>query len=851
MNDLRAGARARAVVALLGGTLLILAGVVAAGRAPSGPDDRSAIPPAPRPSGRAEVLCRAALRIAAAQAAHGKDAPEVATRLAEAAQRLWEIEAYADALPLAERALAIRLVTEPASERLAGNLYQVGELHRALGDYAGALRRLQAAHDLWSRRLGSDSPEAATALHYLGVVRRATGDHEAARRLFETALAIRTRRLGPDDPLVATTLIALAGLRADAAKSEPGEASAAARAEAERLLQRAQGIGERRFGPDDPFVARCLAARARLFEPVDAAAARRLFEAALAIRVRALGPEHHLVAGTQADLAALLARTGETPAAEALYREALARSRRALDADHPQVTAILADLARLEWRRGERAAALEDALAAERLARNRFLRTGRGLTDGEALQYEAVRVSGLDVALSAAAEDAPGGGPALRRIADELIRSRALVLDRLTGRQGGTCIDARPGPGLDEVARALPTDSALLAYARYARIEPDGGGTAAYLAFVLRPGGETPGVIDLGDAGAIDTAIDDWSADLSVDPRLRPDPAGPGGEGGTIGRAAGERLRARIWDRLAPLVAGARLVLVVPDGAIARISLATLPVGGGGYLLETGPLLHLLGAERDVTRLLDRPPGGEGLLLFGAIDFDAEVGAPAPDPPAIAPGRFDPLAGTGAEIAAIAAGWRGGGETLARRGAAASVEAFRALAPGRRVLHLATHAWFLADEGAGAERPWSEEAGRSDRRLQRSGIALAGANRPDQAGILTAEEIAALDLSAADWVVLSACDTGRGLLVPGEGVIGLRRAFERAGARTVITSLWPADDGATRAWMQALYAERAAGRSTAEAVRDASLALVADARRQGRGAHPYFWGAFVAAGDWR
>ena len=89
--------------------------------------------------------------------------------------------------------------------------------------------------------------------------------------------------------------------------------------------------------------------------------------------------------------------------------------------------------------------------------------------------------------------------------------------------------------------------------------------------------------------------------------------------------------------------------------------------------------------------------------------------------------------------------------------------------------------------------------------LRLSGLAFAGANRratvrtSDDDGILTAEEVAALNLEGVEWAVLSACDTGRGRIQDGEGVFGLRRAFQVAGVHTVIMSLWSVEDDATRA----------------------------------------------------
>jgi CHAT domain-containing protein len=139
-----------------------------------------------------------------------------------------------------------------------------------------------------------------------------------------------------------------------------------------------------------------------------------------------------------------------------------------------------------------------------------------------------------------------------------------------------------------------------------------------------------------------------------------------------------------------------------------------------------------------------------------------------------------------------------------------------------------------------------------------AGLAFAGANnrtavRSNQDdGILTGEEVAALNLQGTEWVVLSACDTGLGEVKAGEGVFGLRRAFQIAGARTVIMSLWSVDDQAARAWMHALYQGRLQKHlTTADAVHAASVAVLQDRRSKGQSTHPFYWAAFVAAGDWR
>ena len=120
-------------------------------------------------------------------------------------------------------------------------------------------------------------------------------------------------------------------------------------------------------------------------------------------------------------------------------------------------------------------------------------------------------------------------------------------------------------------------------------------------------------------------------------------------------------------------------------------------------------------------------------------------------------------------------------------------------------------------------------------------MALAGANQrqatglDEEDGILTAEEIAALDLSGVEWAVLSACDTGIGEVKAGEGVLGLRRAFQVAGARTLIMSLWPVEDQVARDWMRQLYRARLVlGLTTIDGVHQANLKTLRQRRAKGQ-----------------
>jgi CHAT domain-containing protein len=125
-------------------------------------------------------------------------------------------------------------------------------------------------------------------------------------------------------------------------------------------------------------------------------------------------------------------------------------------------------------------------------------------------------------------------------------------------------------------------------------------------------------------------------------------------------------------------------------------------------------------------------------------------------------------------------------------------------------------------------------------------------------GILTAAEVVTLDLRGVEIVVLSACETGLGQSAGGEGVLGLQRAFQVAGARTVVASLWEVPDEATRALMTRAYENWWSGKqSKLEGLIEAQRRMLKEGvpgpdGKPGRGrTPPYYWAAFVLSGDWR
>jgi CHAT domain-containing protein len=193
-------------------------------------------------------------------------------------------------------------------------------------------------------------------------------------------------------------------------------------------------------------------------------------------------------------------------------------------------------------------------------------------------------------------------------------------------------------------------------------------------------------------------------------------------------------------------------------------------------------------------------------------------------------------------------------------GADATEARLRSSVPAPRVLHLATHG-FVRSRGSerrrAADGRWL--GGDAERRLASgldpmtlSGLALAGANVRDGGngddGILTALEASHLDLDGCDLVVLSACETARGPTESGEGVLGLVRGFQMAGAVNVVASLWKVDDEPTRLLMGRFYEGYLAGKPPTDALRDAARWL-RDSKPEGKDlSAPRHWAAFVAYG---
>ena len=831
--------------------------------------------------------------LAILEKALGPEHPDVATSLHNLAVLHDSKGEWDTAMRLEQRGLAIReKALGPEHPDVAASLYNLANLHVRKGEWDKAMALHQRALTIWEKALGPEHPHVALSLDSLAVLHFRKGEWDKAMRLGQRGLAIREKALGPEHPHVAASLGNLANVHVR--KGEWDKAM--------RLEQRGLAIREKALGPEHPDVALSLENLANLHvRKGEWDKAMPLYQFALAIMEKALSPEHPDVATLLHNLADLHVRKGEWDKAMRLEQRALVIREKALGPNHPRVAGSLHNLATLEWARG----AIDQAMAryqAQNEAREAHFAlvmateaatTQRKFLSRSARELDTVITFALDAAnrragqvayttlaqrkgrvldsmTSALAALRTRLGPDDARLLDEyrgnrsqyaalLLRGAApmpedmykALLDNLTrraeelerdiGKRSVEFREWRQPIGLADIQAALPGDAVLIEWIQYQPYrhglykDDEQYGPPRYAVAIVRARG-APEWLDLGPAAPIDAAVTELRRALSAQLATVKDAA----------RAVDALVMAPVRQRLAGKPSG---LILAPDSALDLIPFGALVDEQGRYLLERHAITYLT-SGRDLVRASGRAqPRSPGVI----------VANPRFDRPDAEPVRtFLPLDGTAGEARLVKAHFPA---ASVLSGQSASPEAVQAVR-GPAFLHIATHGYFdsLPCGDAPAASPASNP-------MLDSGLALAGANacqlgdgkaEPDaqpRDGLLTALELAALDLHGTRLAVLSACDTGLGASEiredpkwstgRGQGLYGLRRALVLAGAETQLVSLWRVDDASTRDLMSAYYQKLAQGQPRGEAMRQVQLAMARGNERS----HPYFWASFILSGQ--
>ena len=396
---------------------------------------------------------------------------------------------------------------------------------------------------------------------------------------------------------------------------------------------------------------------------------------------------------------------------------------------------------------------------------------------------------------------------------------------------------------------------------------------AYYAVFVLLPEDPLrPRMLDLGPAAKIDQAVRALRWEIEVK--------------GTMQQVKrrGAALYNLLFAPLARFIGAQELIFVSPDGELNLIPFEVLTNDRGDFLVERYQF-NYLSSGRDLARFEANKTKSDQIIVFAAPSFEWKRDKSNPDRGPRVPEdgkesrrsrdlaqvRWNPLTGTLAEAEAIADLFSSTRVKLYLHCNASEKIMKSVVSP--RILHVATHGFFLESNH------WRRVTSSLSRHLDpvgsfshlkimssdwrapvenlmlRSDLVLAGANHFKESpavgedGILTALEVSGMKLHGMDLVVLSACQTGVGEALRGEGVFGLRRAFHIAGARTVVMSLWVVPDHGTKELMVDFYDGLKRGKGKSGALRATVLRKIHNLRERSGLAHPFDWGAFVCVGE--
>ncbi len=769
----------------------------------------------------------------------GEDHPDVADSLQNLASFYEDLQEYEKAEPIARQALAIYKKTLDADHpKLAQCQSNLALICKKLGHYDQSEQLYLSSLKIREAKLGTSHPDVAISANNLAMLYERMEQLDKAEPLYQRSLKIVQAKFPAGHPMEQTILYNLAVLHAASDRTE----QAADEFNSSRRLKR-------------QYVARVLpilseAEQLSFLEGVD----RHEFHASLTLGW-AHPDDHDLATRTAGWLA-----NGKAVAQECLaQRAALAR-----DAKTAELKTIV------------------DLLNASRRQLANLMNTAA----------------------------AAGSEQSARNTANQLAERTENLAKQLV--RAGEASSPAVWVELDDVRKNIAAEALLIDIVRFTPAEfgfkkdDPRPHTARYAAWVTPPAGRGDvQVVDLGEAEKIDAAVQKFqelfrtyqSADKATNPLLA---LGEVDAEKQLQTSLGE-LRRLVLDPLLPRIKDTQELIVCGDAALCLVPWSILPLDEGQYAIEKWDI-HYVTAARDLAapRLpgstnpprifanpnydlaaTELPQALASVLYGGAVPRQNPVSPVALGAPANAElrnrssGAIGPvtrLPGTAREAEAIMPNLKtlSGAEPKLYADRQALEGVFKRLRPPR-ILVISTHGYFLSDQSVADQSSQGEvlAAGRPnspalltangsklENPLLRCGLLLAGCNQRDQIpltsdlddGVLTGMEIVGTDLRGTELVVLSACETGLGQVNNGEGVSGLRQAFQLAGAQSVVSTLWQIPDQATAQLMNDFFANLANGQSKSQALRNAQLTRIKARREKFGAAHPMFWAAFTLTG---
>ncbi len=371
-----------------------------------------------------------------------------------------------------------------------------------------------------------------------------------------------------------------------------------------------------------------------------------------------------------------------------------------------------------------------------------------------------------------------------------------------------------------QIASLLADNEASVEFVRVASFDKNFNGESKYAVLILTKGAAQPKLVILDNGNQLETRYAKFYRNSIQQ------------------KGADQYSYDQFWARIEPALEGKKVIYVSLDGVYNQISLNTLKKTDGDFTLNRYDLVTI-GNSRDLIELKKRKAvvSKKAAFLMGFPDYGGNAVAALP--------------GTKVEVDNIGKILKASGYQVTPYLQKTATEAVLKAMKGPAIVHIATHGYFLQDVDQSAAGVHEENA--KNNPLLRSGILLSGASvtlkgdalpnlESNDNGVLTAYEAMNLNLDNTDLIVLSACETGLGDVRSGEGVYGLQRAFQVAGAKALVMSLWKVDDAATQALMTSFYGFLSKGISKQKAFKQAQVQLKTKFK------DPYYWGAFVMTG---
>ncbi len=794
---------------------------------------------------------------------------------------------YEDALPLYIKARTIfTLPHNVTAEGRAACLNNLAFLYKRMGLYKEALPLYEEAASLFSQTLGKAHLYYGASLNNIADLRYALGQYNDALPLYEKAAGVISAAVGKDHPYYGVCVGNIAFVYEALGRYE----------DALPLVQEAKSITVKTYGTNHPEAARCINNIASLHRASGQySKALDLYKEAGGIYKSVLGIEHPDYAQSLNNIAVTYEALGWDTDALASYQQALVITFKQyrnsllvlneadlvqyfglLEAYHATHSSLLGRLNRASvtsangWLYNSELFRRGLALNASRQLQHHF-----STTQDTALKrlFESWKTtkSQLSKHYALPLVKRPSNTDSLARASEALERlliQRSKVFSRQTEWMDVSWQQIRDHLGPNEAAVELTS------YRLYSNNRLTD--TVCYAALVVKPGCTAPQWVPLFEEKILDSLLA-AGASLNRETRVANAYAArgvtvQGAPDAQRALAAAPSLYALIWEPLEPALHGIGRVYLASSGALNTVSFAALQDSAETFLLDKHDLVQLA-STKDIVLARKQAPSNRHraqptATLYGAVDFNANtVLAGRGQTDSLVSGwtiaaneasrtgngsHWAYLPGTGEEIAAINQLLRGMKVKVTRyTGAAATEEVFKAqdgaAAPG--ILHIATHGFFFPAGPEAKSTGFERTIRQQPDPMMRSGILLAGANAAwsnrrsvsgAEDGVLTAYEVAGMDLSNVNLVVLSACETGLGDITNYEGVYGLQRAFRKAGVGAMIYSLWQVPDAPTVTFMEMFYRHLANGQPPHRAFRATQL-------KMSKTRPVYEWGAFVLA----